>query len=52
VLLRLDEPSPGIALVGTHTNVGICRSYGERAEALATECEVSWRKSLERNGTP
>ncbi|MGQ0639751.1 MAG: hypothetical protein ACT4P6_03125 [Gemmatimonadaceae bacterium] len=57
MLLRLDTPSPGIALVGTSdaanlggsagTNVSLCRYfYGDGAVALAAESEASWRDWL------
>jgi len=52
VLLRIDEPSPGIALVGTYaadadTRVSACRYfYGDDATALAVEREPRWREWL------
>ena len=52
VLLRLDAPSPGVALVGTYdqgggTSVSLCRYfYGEDAIALAAESEPRWRDWL------
>jgi uncharacterized protein YndB with AHSA1/START domain len=62
VLLRLDAPGPGIALVGTYdkgatshgaagpsTNVSLCRySYGEDAEALVAASEPRWREWLSK----
>lgn len=62
VILRLDEPSPGIALVGTYdkgatshgaagagTNVSLNRYfYGDGAAASAAESEVRWRDWLTR----
>lgn len=59
VLLRLDSPAPGVALVGTYdkgqgTSVGLCRYfYGENAAALAAESEPRWRDWLtETFGAP
>lgn len=61
VLLRLDQPSAGIALIGTHeigatshaaaesgsTSVGLCRYfYGDQAAALAAQSETRWRDWL------
>ena len=52
MLLRLDAPSPGVALVGTYekgggTNVSLCRYfYGEDAGALAASSEPCWRDWL------
>jgi uncharacterized protein YndB with AHSA1/START domain len=54
VLLRIDAPSPGMALVGTHTSaqgtsVGLCRYYyGEDAEGRRAEGEPRWRAWLEK----
>ena len=62
VLLRLDSPSPGIALVGTYdkgatshsaagqgTNVSLSRYYyGASAEALASDSEPRWREWLDK----
>ncbi len=57
VLLRLDAPAPGIALIGTtgsanlsgstDTNVSLCRYfYGDDAVPLAPDSEVRWRDWL------
>lgn len=57
VLLRLEAPSPGVALIGTSdapaltgapgTNVSLCRYfYGDNAEALAAESDPRWREWL------
>jgi hypothetical protein len=57
VLLRLDAPSPGLVVVGTHdaanmggdagTTVSLCRYfYGNNAAALAAEREPRWRDWL------
>jgi uncharacterized protein YndB with AHSA1/START domain len=60
VLVRLDAPGPGIAIVGTYdkgatsegaegpsTNVSVCRYfYGEDAEARRAEGEPRWRQWL------
>jgi uncharacterized protein YndB with AHSA1/START domain len=57
VLLRLDVPSPGIALIGTTadanlsgnsgTNVSLCRYfYGDDAGARAADSEATWRDWL------
>jgi uncharacterized protein YndB with AHSA1/START domain len=52
VLLRLDAPSPGVAVVGTYdngtgSNVSLCRYYyGDNAAALAAESESRWRDWL------
>lgn len=58
VLLHLDAPSPGVALIGVSdsnlaatsgTNVSVCRYfYGDDATVRATESEVSWRAWLAR----
>lgn len=54
VLLRIDAPAPGIALVGTHTSehgtsVGLCRYYyGDDAAARRAEGEPRWRAWLEQ----
>jgi hypothetical protein len=57
VVLRLDAPSPGVALVGTTgdpnmgagegTSVSVLRYfYGDDAVALAPDSEVNWRSWL------
>jgi uncharacterized protein YndB with AHSA1/START domain len=57
VVLRLDAPTAGVALVGTSnsnafsgtdgTSVSLCRYfYGDHAETLAAEREPVWRKWL------
>src|SRR5690606_15672247 len=57
VLLRLDAPSPGVALVGISdaanlggdggVNVSVCRYfYGDDVTAQAAESETSWRTWL------
>lgn len=52
VLLRLDGPAPGIALVGAFekggmTMVSLCRyDYGDGAAARIAECEPKWREWL------
>jgi hypothetical protein len=60
VLVRLDEPSPGVALIGTHdkgalshsaaapsTNVSAFRYfYGDNAAAHAADAETRWRQWL------
>lgn len=58
VVLRLDSPSPGIALVGTSdaanlgspgATVSLCRYfYGDNVVALAAESEAGWRDWLTR----
>lgn len=60
VVLRLDAPSPGIALVGTSnaaslggSTVSLCRYvYGDNAVALAAESETSWRDWLSKTFEP
>jgi hypothetical protein len=55
VVLRLDTPSDGAALVGTYekgadTKVNVCRYfYGDDAEARAAESETLWRDWLTRS---
>jgi hypothetical protein len=53
VLLRLDAPSPGVALLGTDakgsggTSVSLARYfYGDDSAALAAESEPRWRNWL------
>jgi hypothetical protein len=53
VLLRLDAPSPGVALLGTDaksgggTSVSLARYfYGDDSAALAAESEPRWRDWL------
>lgn len=60
VLLRIDAPSPGIALIGAYdkgvtshsaagpsTNVSMCRYfYGDKAAAHAADAETRWREWL------
>lgn len=52
ILLRLDGPAPGVALLGTYgtgasTNVSVCRFfYGDGAETLAAAAEPKWRDWL------
>lgn len=54
VLLQLDGPSPGLALIGTNdrggaTTVSVCRYfYGADAEARATSSEPAWRDWLKQ----
>jgi uncharacterized protein YndB with AHSA1/START domain len=58
VLLRLDTPSPGSALVGVSdapnsgaagTTVSLCRYfYGDDADALAAEGDARWRDRLSK----
>jgi uncharacterized protein YndB with AHSA1/START domain len=53
-LLRLDEPVPGIALIGAYTWGGTTHAtttlflYGERAAAIAPLLEESWRRRMIR----
>jgi uncharacterized protein YndB with AHSA1/START domain len=60
VVLRLDAPSPGVALVGTAdaanlggspgTTLSVCRYfYGDDAETGAADSEASWRDWLARS---
>jgi uncharacterized protein YndB with AHSA1/START domain len=57
-VLRLEQPSPGIALVGTHdrdgsTTVSVCRYfYGDDAEARVAGPEASWRSWLAQSFPP
>lgn len=59
VVLRVDAPAAGVALVGTSegagtggsdsTNVSLCRYfYGDDAHRLATESEARWRDWLDK----
>lgn len=54
VLLRIDAPLPGVALVGTNhkgsaTTVTVCRFfYGDSSAALAAEHEPRWREWLKQ----
>jgi hypothetical protein len=56
-VLRLEQPSPGIALVGTYdrggsTTVSVSRYfYGDDAEARAVDPEASWRSWLAQSFT-
>jgi uncharacterized protein YndB with AHSA1/START domain len=53
LVVRLDAPSPGVALVGVYdtgdtTNVSVVRyAYGEDSAARVTEVEARWRAWLD-----
>jgi uncharacterized protein YndB with AHSA1/START domain len=53
VLMRLDRPSPGVALIGTHDavkNIYVSVSlffYGDDAAAMASASEQKWRHWME-----
>lgn len=56
LVLRVEEPSPGVVVVGTHDKgtpppgLSICRYfYGEGAEQRAEESEPRWRDWLGKN---
>jgi uncharacterized protein YndB with AHSA1/START domain len=58
VLVRLAEPAPGLALIGSHRwgdRARVATSlffYGKRAKALARELEPEWRRWLEKQFPP
>jgi hypothetical protein len=53
ILMRLDAPAPGVALIGTHgvgrdVTVSLCLFfYGEDAQLIAAASEHKWRSWLE-----
>jgi uncharacterized protein YndB with AHSA1/START domain len=57
ILLRLDSPGPGVALLGTYstdaaTNVSLCRYfYGDDADSSAAAAEPVWRDWLAKTFT-